>query len=67
MDRFMRLAGGIPIVDGVGYSCPRFRAEAETWQRILSIAIVLETNQLPQKSELLQISATPGTNGEMEI
>jgi len=43
----------IPIFDGVGYSRPRVQGESVTRRDFFINAIILETNQLPQKSELL--------------
>jgi hypothetical protein len=64
--QFARLAWMILIVDGASYSCSRIRGEAEAWQGFFSSAIILETNELPQKSELLQISDTPGADDQVK-
>lgn len=56
----------ILIVDGANYSCSRSRGEAEVWQALFSSEIILETNEVPQKSELLQISDTPGADNQVE-
>ena len=64
---FVRLARVIPIVDRVGYSRTRFGGEGETSQGFFTNAIIPETNQLPQKSELLEIPVTPGADDQVKM
>ena len=65
-DSFVRLACVILIVDGASHSCSRFRAEAETWQGFFRSGFTMETNELPQKSDLLEITNTPGANDQVK-